>query len=196
MKVFIIGMPGSGRTTVAKAICQSKDWRHIHATSWAKSSFREQKLGESIQLYNDEYHYWLTNRLKNNPYMIIDNIYENIDAYDSMGKNFVIDGVFSPKDFTHSFDYNQDVVFFLNRINNETDYKDYENIGVSVMKDYCFWLSSADLLPKQRWLEYNFQIPGEDSPFVKELGSKNSVFIVKSLNIAIEHIKEKLSLTL
>jgi hypothetical protein len=192
MNIFIVGMPESGRTTVAKALCQSKDYRHIHATSWVKSTFRDQKVGEKPQQYHDEYHTWVTNRLKNHPDMIIHNIYDSIDAYDSEVKNFVIDGIFSPRDFTQAFDYNKDIVIFLNRINNAAEYKDYENIGVSVIKDYCFWLSSADLLPKTRWLEYNFQIPGEESTFVKSLGSKNSVFIVKSINSAIEHIKQNL----
>jgi hypothetical protein len=70
---------------------------------------------------------------------------------------------------------------------------DHENIGVSVIRDYCFWLSSASLINKSNWLEYNFRIPGEDSEFIKNLGSKNSVFIVKSIKKAISHLKEKLN---
>jgi hypothetical protein len=86
----------------------------------------------------------------------------------------------------------EDFIVFLNRTNNEVDLKDYENIGVSVMRDYCFWLSSANNLDKNNWFEYNFNIPGEESDWVKSLGHKNSVFIVKSINKVISHLKERL----
>lgn len=192
MNIFVVGMPESGRTTVSKALCKLDEYRYIDASSWIKASFRDQKAGEHPEQYHDEYHTWLTNRMKINPRLIVDNIYDSMDAYGKEPHNFVIDGLVSPKDFTQLFDYNQDVVVFLDRTNNTAEYKDYENIGVSVTRDYCFWMSSAGLLPKERWLEYKFQIPGEDSDFIKTLGSKNSVYIVKSINNVISHLQEKL----
>jgi hypothetical protein len=192
-------MPQSGRTTVSKALCEHNDYRYIDASSWVKSTFREQRPGEHPQQFNDEYHAWFVNRMKLNPKMISDNVHDSIEAYkDVEGRfaeeayRFVIDGVFSPRDFMQLFDPNKDVVVFLNRTNNSAEYKDYENIGISVMRDYCFWLASAELISRDRWLEYNFTIPGEDSDFVKMLGHKNSVFIVRSLNRVISHLKEKL----
>lgn len=194
MKVFIIGMPQSGRTTVAKALCQADNFRYIDAFSWLRSSFRERKDDEKIETYMDEFHSWFTNRLKINPQLIVENVKESMDAYPSDDKLvYVIDGLRSPKDFMQLFDYNKDIVVFLNRVDkNEADYKDYENIGVCVTKDYCFWLSSANLLPRERWFEYNFAIPGDDSDRVKNLGQKNSVFIVRSINRVISHLKELL----
>lgn len=194
MKIFIIGLPESGRTTVAKALCQTHNLKHIHAASWIKSTFRDQRSDERSEPYLDEYHSWFTNRLKNNPNIILDHVNASMAGYSDKESNFMIDGIFSPKDFTQLFDYNEDIVIFLNRTNNNAEYKDYENIGVSVIKDYCFWLSSANLLPRNRWMEYNFQIPAEDSEFIKVLGSKNSVFIVKSINNVINHLKEQLLL--
>lgn len=195
MKIFIIGMPQSGRTTVAKALCQSKDYHYIDALSWVKSTFREQLPGEHPNQYSDEFHSWFTNRLKIKPQMITDNISNSIEAHGPPVEDtyrFVIDGITSPRDFARLFDYNKDMVVFLNCTNNQAEYKDYENVGVSVMRDFCFWLSSADLLPKTRWFEYNYSFPGEDSELVKQLGHKNSVFIVKSLNKVISHLKEML----
>jgi adenylate kinase family enzyme len=189
MNIFVIGMPGSGRTTVARALCQAKGYNYIQATSWVKSTFRDPNPGEHPQQYLDEYHTWYTSRMKINPRMITDSIYDSMDTYQLVDNNcFVIDGLSSPKDFAELFDYNKDMVVFLNRTNNESEFKDYENIGVSVMRDYCFWLSSANLLSKEKWFEYNYQIPGEDSDFIKSLGSKNSVFIVKSINKVISHL--------
>jgi len=178
-------------------LAQSKDYQYIDATSWVKGLFREPFPGELTQQYSDEFHTWFTNRLKINPRFITDNIYDTMDAYgpDAEDKfTFVIDGLSSPRDLMAMFDYNKDMIVFVNRTNNsEVEYKDYENIGVSLMRDYCFWLSSADLISKERWFEYNFTIPGEDSDWVKPLGHKNSVFIVKSTNRVISHLKEHLS---
>lgn len=185
-------MPQSGRSTVSRALCQIDNYRYIDAATWIKSSFRQQKPHEHIQKYEDEYHTWMVNRIKNNPDIIIDNVKQSISAYNEPNANFVIDGIFSPRDLAALFDFNKDVVVFLDRTNNSFEYKDYENIGVSVNRDYCFWLSSADLLPKNRWIEFKFHIPGEETDAIRMLGSKNSVFIVKSLNKVISKLKELL----
>src|SRR6185369_16279711 len=141
MKIFIVGMPQSGRTTVAKALAQSKDYHYIDATSWVKGLFREPFPGELTQQYSDEFHTWFTNRLKINPRFITDNIYDTMDAYGPDAEDrftFVIDGLSSPRDLMAMFDYNKDMIVFVNRTNNsEVEYKDYENIGVSLMRDYC-----------------------------------------------------------
>ena len=193
MKVFVAGMPGAGRTTVAKALCQMDNYQYIDASSWVRSSFREQRTGEHPQQYYDDYHTWFTLRLKFHPKMIADNICESMGAYDvSKPNRFVIDGLTSPRDFAQLFDYNKDVIIFLNRTNNNTEFKDYENIGVSVMRDYCFWLASASLLNRSRWIECNYQIPGEQSDFVKTLGAQNTIFIVKSIDRAISQLTESL----
>lgn len=196
MKVFIVGMPESGRTTVAKALCQDQRYRYVDGSTWVKSTFRPQKEGEHPQQYHDEYHTWFLDRLKRKPNMCLDHVTDAIAFYEGVcGPEFdiVIDGVVGPRDFINLFDYNEDIVVFLDRTNNASEYKDYENIGVSVIRDYCFWMSAATLLPRERWIEYKFQIPGEESDYIKALGSKNSVFIVRSVNKAIVHLKELLA---
>lgn len=172
-------MPQSGRTTVAKSLCQSGKFHHIDGFSWIKRAFREQRADEHPQQYNDEFHYWFTNRLKINPSLVVDNVRDSMAAYGSGDHNFVVDGVVSPKDFITLFDYNQDLVVFLNRTEGDVDSKDYENIGVSVIRDYCFWLSSAGLLPRDKWYEFNFKMSEDHLNFSKVLGSKNTVMIVK-----------------
>lgn len=195
MKIFVVGMPKSGRTTVAKALCQLPNYRYIDATSWVKSTFRPQKDGEHPQQYDDELHRWYLNRTSINPNTITDQVYDSMDAYEAdseVNLNYVIDGISSPRDLVRLFEPMQDMIVFLNRTNNSAEFKDYENIGVSVMRDYCFWLASADNLNKENWHEYNFSIPGEESDWIKQLGQKNSVFIVKSINRVISHLKERL----
>ena len=192
MKIFVIGLPKSGRTAVAQGLAVGQDRRYIDASGWIRSTFREPKEGEHSQQFEDEYHRYLSMRMMVNPWFVTDHIRDMIKVFEGQNvKTFVIDGVFSPKDFVSLFDYRQDVVIFLNRTDNEAETKDHETIGVSVMRDYCFWMSSANLLPKNRWLEYNFKIPGEPNDLVKELGSKNSVFLIKSLEKVISHVQEQ-----
>jgi len=193
MKIFIIGLPQSGKSTVSKQLVlrSSGEWFHISSAAWLKHTFRAQLPNENDSQFNEEYHSYVINRLKDNPNVIVDNTHDSISSigklYDSK-YNWIIDGIFSPRDFCRLFDYNTDVVVFLNRTDGEMDAQDYESIGVSVMRDYCFWLSSANMLPKSRWLEYNFKIPGEKSDSMKVLGSKNTVYIFKSIENVIDHL--------
>lgn len=195
MKVFIVGLPNSGRTTVAKALAEKEGSFYIDACSWVRNGFRKQADKEPDQKFQDEYFHYVSDLLKRYPDMVSDYIRDRVEdciIESPHTKIFVIDGLHSPKDIVSLFDYNEDYIVFLNRTDSDTDYKDYESIGVSVTRDYCYWLSSANLLNKERWLEFNFKIPGEDSNFIKVLGSKNTVMIVKSINKVISILDETL----
>lgn len=197
MKIFIIGLPKSGRTTMAKALSEKEGSHYIDASSWVKHTFRDIKDNEPAPTYQDEFHSYLSDRLKINPDLYVDNVKQSIQSsllkapisslYEE--QTFIIDGLNSPHDLVKLFNYNEDYMVFVNRTDNDAEYRDHESIGVSVIRDYCYWMSSAGLLPKSRWIEYNFKMPGEESDHVKILGSKNSVFIVKSINRAISHFK-------
>jgi hypothetical protein len=188
MNIFIIGLPQSGRTTVAKAIAEAHGYQYIDAMSWVRSAFREIHKGEHLHQYEDEYQQYLTKRMIINPWFITDYLFEMMKVGANEGNIFIIDGLQSPRDFVTMFDYRTDIVVFLNRTDNEHEFRDHENIGSSAIRDYCFWMSSAGLCNKTRWLEYNFRIPGEDSDNIKQMGAQNSVFIVKSIQKVISHL--------
>lgn len=190
MKVFILGLPNSGRTTVAKSLINENNY-YISAVDWLATTFRDRNKGESTEDFQSSYNEYYVERLKLNPYLIVDNIYDVIET-NKISNHFVIDGIFNPKDFSHLFDYNKDVVVFLNRIDNMTNGKDHDGIGINVMRDYCLWLATMGFLPKDRWLEYNYKIPGEESDVIKTLGAKNSVTITRSINRAITDLKDRL----
>jgi adenylate kinase family enzyme len=192
MKVFIVGLPKSGRTTVAKALVETHGWKYIDAMSWVRSTFRSKQLDEHYQQYEDDYQQYLTKRMMVNPWFVSDHVFEMMKVNAADDAVFVIDGVASPKDFTALFDYRQDVIVFLNRTDNDYEYRDHENIGTSVIRDYCYWMSSAGLLPKKRWLEYNFKVPGDTSEDIKAMGAQNSVFIIKSFKKVLSHVSNKL----
>src|SRR5271155_1659217 len=159
MKIFIVGLPKSGRTTAAQAIADHFQARYVDAMSWLKDTFRGRQEGEHVQHYEDTYDHFLSIRRLVNPLLISKHVKDLLKTHDQ-DKVFVIDGIASPKDFVELFEYRKDIVIFLNRTDNDVEFKDHENIGVSVIRDYCFWMASANLLPKNRWLEFNFKIPG------------------------------------
>ncbi len=191
MKIFIVGLPRSGRTTVAKAICEAHGYQYIDAMSWVRSTFRGIQKGEHPHQFEDEYQQYLTKRMSVNPWFVTDYIYEMMKVSGKEDAIFVIDGITSPKDFITMFDFRQDIIVFLNRTDNEHEYRDHENIGTSVIRDYCFWMSSAGLIDKKRWLEYNFRIPGEEDNHIKQMGAQNSVFIIKSIKRVATHLIAK-----
>ena len=191
MKIFILGLAKSGKTTVAKSLTDSSGICAISAVNWVKSTFRakqEKELPEDYELAELEY---VSSRLKVNPDLFTNNI-KDIMSVNSHCSIFVIDGINSPRDFSQLFDYNKDIVIFLNRIDNPETVKDDEGVALNIMRDYCLWLTTMNLLNKDRWWEFNFRLPGEESDFSKDLMSRNHVTITRSLNKAISIIKERL----
>lgn len=191
MNVFVVGLPHSGRTTVAKAIEKSLGLIYLNVSDWAQKSDLVRLPDEHEQQFREKYRDFYFGVLKINPLMCVDYANE-IMVRNGLDKNYIIEGITTPKDFVHLFDINKDIVVFLNRTDNNEYYQDHDNIAFPTMKDYCFWMSSAGFLPKNKWLEYNFKIPGDQDDYIKVLGSKNSVFLVKSINKAIIHLEQKL----
>jgi len=187
MKIFILGLPGSGRSTVAKSISEN-GFKYIDTTSWIKSEFREPKVNECQSSFDDEYKEFFSKKLLDNPLFIIDRVKE----IHKLNNNIIIDGICSPYNFISLFDYREDLIVILNRIDNETDCSDHESIGISVIRDYCFWMASAGLINKSKWIEYNFKIPGEDCKSIKMIGAQNSILLAKSINNVIQHLSKYL----
>lgn len=190
MKVFIIGLPHTGSTKIARSLSDLTGFHYVSATAWLESTFRPPHKGEKKDDYEQAFQSFYSERLKLNPSLCIDNMIDSMLAVEQ--ENFIIDGIQNPSDFTYCFDYNTDVAIFLNRTDAPQSPKDHEGVSVNVMRDCCLYQALMGLLPRERWLEYNYKIPGEESDFVKETGKHNSVFIIKSLNKVIEHIKGKL----
>lgn len=187
MKLFLIGLPQSGRTTVAKALCEGKKYLHIEYDTWLKYTFRPKDPAEHQQQYNEHYNNYLISRFSVNPDMccqVVEDTIKSTPHFDI----YIIDGLMSPRDFVKLFNINNDMVVFLNRTDSEHECRDSDAVGISVIRDYCFWMASAGYLNKSNWVEYNFKIPGDHSEAIRSLGSKNSVFIVKSISKVISHL--------
>jgi adenylate kinase family enzyme len=195
MKVFILGLSQCGRTTVAKALASAPDALYISSDFWVKTAFENTgSLPEDPEEYDREFTEYLTGGLKKNHNLITDGVETNISMHHeySHKNKYIIDGISSPRDFMKLFDYNEDVAIFLNRTDNPSETTDHDGIGQNVIRDYCLWLATMGLLPKDRWTEYNYRMPGEESEFVKELSSRNLVTITKNINKAIEIMRARL----
>lgn len=187
MKIFILGLSNSGRTTVAKHLAD-EDSLYISAMDWVKSTFRPKELGEDNLDFERSFNEYYSERIKVNPFLIAENIEEIIKSCPH--NRFIVDGVLNPQNFMKLFDYNQDVLIVLNRIDNTIDSTDQDNIALNVIRDYCYWLSSMNLLDKDRWIEYNFRINAKGDGTVKKMGTRNIVYIIKSIDNVITHVKD------
>jgi adenylate kinase family enzyme len=193
MKVFILGLPESGQDQVAQALCQDSRYWYVDGGHWVRQTFRSIREDERPEQYQDAFHQYFVERLSWDADLCLRNIKDSMVSCNIVQQHFVIDGIATPRDFASLFDYSNDFVVFLNRTDSEEVLmKDYQKISVSVIRDYCFWMASADLLSRDRWFEYNFRMYGGDKDRFRTLGSKNSVFIVGSLDKAIVHLRETL----
>jgi adenylate kinase family enzyme len=195
MKVFIIGLPGAGKTTAAKNMCEKLGSIYLDPDACIRHTFREPNENESIQQYMDLYNEYINQRLVIDPDLIIKSITDIIKVhpiiYGSENDQFIIDGISNPRDFIQLFDYTKDLVVFLNRMDNEMEYRGVQNISLSVMKDYCLWLASSNLLSKDRWFEFNFTIPGDEKQdLVKKAGFHNTVILARSFKRVISSLEE------
>lgn len=193
MKVFILGLPKSGRTTIATTLSTNLNFSYVDSLVWFKlayESYKENSYENKFESLNDYMNNWI---LKQDPDLVVVNTVQTLRLLSaiSYNTNAIMDNISSPRDFCRLFDFNNDIAVFLNRVDDPDCFiEDYERVGISVIRDYCFWLSSSGHLRKDRWIEYNFRIPGERSDYIKSLGAKNSVYIVKSIDNVISHLTQ------
>lgn len=182
MRVFIVGLPESGYDIFSKALFQELGIPYIDACVWVKHLFRDKKNDEHEQQYQEAFDDFLTEKLKIDPDLYLNHITSSLQIYQDKA---IISGIYSPREFAKLFDYTKDIVVFLNRTDMDSVKEEY-SIGISVIRDYCYYLASSKLLSKDKWIEINYKFHGEESDFVKSLGSKNSMFLVKNIKKGVE----------
>jgi hypothetical protein len=176
MKVFLLGNPQSGKTTIGKTL-DLPGFRHLHISDFLHQTDCDE----------EELHSSILKTLKSNPDRFI-NQYK-LHTHDFIN-DFIVEGLISPKDFVTLFDENKDIVVFLNRIDHSPNTKDYQNISLAIMRDYCFWMSSANLLEKKRWIEFNYKMSENDPSYMKTMGFKNTVYSVKGINAVVAKLRD------
>lgn len=180
MKVFIIGFKNSGRTTIAKELASYMNFSYVDAC--VTSMFRPILPNESQENYSQFIDEATANILKLDKNVVL-TLLKNKN-------NIIVDGIQSPIDIINCFDYNQDYIVFCNRTDYEPEFLDKAKIGIALIKDYCYWLSSLNLISAERWIECNYKLPGPENVEVKKLNNKNSIYITKNMVNTIELLKK------
>ena len=94
MKIFFLGIPQSGRSSVAFSLAESNinDCGIIDALHGSDFSFRKQFPKEHTQKFQDEYQQALSLKTKESPNHCIDNVLDLINIY-SDKKYILIDNI-------------------------------------------------------------------------------------------------------
>lgn len=186
MKVFILGLSGAGKTTVSKSLLCNK-FNYIDVLSWFKSSFRSKQPKESVNEYEQSFTTYLVSHLQQDPLFFSQQIKDRLND-----KAAIVDGMLDPRNFIDLFNPKEDYLIVLNRLDNSNN-NDYDLVSLNVIRDYCFWLSSFNMLDKDRWIEFNFKMNTDKKDFTKKMGAKNTLYLVKSIDKAIDILKDILN---
>ena len=125
MKIFVIGLPQSGRTKVARALSEARETCYISASKWIDNSFRKPFPLEREEDYNKEYFNYSIAALKDNPFAAADCIHNQIIdhnvCYPDDNTQFIIDNLTNPKDLIDLMDVDQKIDSVMKQYEDEKD---------------------------------------------------------------------------
>lgn len=150
VKIFILGTSQSGKTTLAKAICQQLPLQHVSASTWVRKHFHEntqdkQSLIASMSAF-------ATQQLKQNPFACIEELKKTYD----LNQPSVIEGVRNPFDFANLFDPSADGVIRISFKNNKLQPTEFEK-GLEVVDDLLSWMFKNQMISDTQVLNLDFE---------------------------------------
>lgn len=153
MKIFIIGISKTGKSTLSTYLSNKYNLEHIQSSLSIRNSFEykesdfnnKQEFIEAITQYSIE----LNQKVPNFISTYIKNNYD-------LTKNVIIEGIRNPNNFFDLFNINEDKVIFLDYLNNEVKQTKFED-GIDVIKNYLNWNLELNIIPQNRiqYLIYN-----------------------------------------
>lgn len=144
MKIFVLGISRSGKTTLAKGIAEELKLPHISSSGWVRTHFAEGAPISDMTAYSQE-------QLEKNPSACLDYLQANYD----LSIPCVIEGIRNPFDFIHLFDPREDLVILLDYVKNLTEATLFES-GLEVIDRYVKWLEINQLIRSNRRLKLTF----------------------------------------
>lgn len=146
MKIFIIGISKTGKSTLSTYLSNKYNLEHIKSSLSIRNSFeyKESDFNNKQDFINaiTEYSIELNQKVPNFISTYIKNNYD-------LTKNVIIEGIRNPNNFFDLFNINEDKVIFLDYLNNEVKQTKFEN-GIDVIKHYLNWNLELNIIPQNR----------------------------------------------
>ncbi len=147
MKIFIIGISGTGKTPVAAKISANLGIEHIGASEYFRNKFKKQN-SEDRNNFIEEITSFSLNELQKDLFINANYLKEKVNNIDC-----VIEGIRSPIDFQFLYKPGEDIVIFLDYNDSCEDYrikKTTFETGINIIKDYLKWLVNNKLILKEK----------------------------------------------
>lgn len=168
MKIFIIGISKTGKSTISKYLSEKYNVEHIQASASIRNTFQykeenyntQQEFIEAITKYSIKLN-------QKEPYFISNYIINNYN----LKKDVIIEGIRNPNNFFSLFDITKDKVIILDYLNNEINKTTFEK-GIDVIKEYLKWNIEHNIIDSNRvqFLEYH------NYDEIKEMLNEKSLF--------------------
>lgn len=146
MKIFIIGISKTGKSTLSIYLSNKYNLEHIQSSLSIRNSFeyKESDFNNKQDFINaiTQYSIELNQKVPNFISTYIKNNYD-------LTKNIIIEGIRNPNNFFDLFNINEDKVIFLDYLNNEVKQTKFEN-GINIIKDYLNWNLELNIIQKNR----------------------------------------------
>lgn len=153
MKIFIIGISQTGKSTLSKYLSDKYYLEHIQTSKSIRNTFQykeedfnsKQSFIEAITDYSIKIN-------QKEPYFNSNYIINNYD----LKKDVIIEGIRNPNNFFSLFDIIKDKVIILKYLNNQIKPTSFEK-GIDVIENYLNWNLELNIINKNRIqiLEYN-----------------------------------------
>lgn len=151
-KIFVLGRRFCGKTPFSIEVAESCGLQHIEASNWLRKQFESSDFAMMLmdaELMND-----LTlNELRYRPDACADYVKHKL----SVGRDAIIDGIFSERDFNNLFDPAVDQVVILEHLQSSVKPTSYEE-GLDAIEDKIGQLEIEGRLPKGSVHRYRFNV--------------------------------------
>jgi hypothetical protein len=150
VKIFLLGTSQSGKTTLAKRICDELSLQHVSASAWVRKNFK--KSYEDKQIHIQSMTAFAIDQLKHNPFICIQELQTSYD----LNLPSVVEGIRNPFDFVHLFDTRTDCVIWVKYKNNKLAPTLFEK-GLLVVDALLSWQVQNELVSSKQIFNFEFE---------------------------------------
>lgn len=150
VKIFVLGTSQSGKTTLAKRICDELSLQHVSASAWVRKNFKECYVDKQAHIQSMTA--FATDQLKHNPFICIQELQTSYD----LNLPSVVEGIRNPFDFAHLFDPRTDCIVWVKYKNNKLATTEFEK-GLLVVDALLSWLVQNKLVSFKQIFNFEFE---------------------------------------